>query len=172
MAQWFLRRRLLNFIYVFSLLRSCIISSLKRAYAFIGINLNPLDSRMLCANFYSNWPSDFWEEGSKNFVNVFSVFCYYLPLKRGMALHLKKAECPSTKNTLCQFWLKLSHCFRRRRLKCEKITDRRTHRQSDGRSDKLTWAFSSGELKENLKYRTQGVIWVLIWTLLGTIEKQ
>ena len=48
-------------------------------------------------------------------------------------------------------WLKLAQWFWRRRWKREKFTDRLTDRQTtdDRWSEKLTWAFSSGELKKN-----------------------
>ena len=52
----------------------------------------------------------------KKFVNVFSLFHNYLPLEKGKALHLNKLESPSTKNALCQAWLKLAQWFWRRRL--------------------------------------------------------
>ena len=39
------------------------------------------------------------------FVNVFSLFCYYLPLENGMALHLYKLDFISPKDALCQFGL-------------------------------------------------------------------
>ena len=42
-----------------------------------------------------------------NFVNIFTLFHYYLALEKGMALHLNKIEFPSHKNTLCQVWQKL-----------------------------------------------------------------
>ena len=38
-------------------------------------------------------------------VNVFSLFHYYLPLEKGMALYLNKHELPSLKDTLCQVWM-------------------------------------------------------------------
>ena len=60
LAQWFWRRRFLNFVYVFSLLR--IISPWKKAGPFIWTNLNPLHPRMLCAKFGSNWPSGSGDE--------------------------------------------------------------------------------------------------------------
>ena len=41
------------------------------------------------------------------FVNVFSLFRYYLPLEKGWVLHLNKIESPSPKNALCLVWLKL-----------------------------------------------------------------
>ena len=39
-------------------------------------------------------------------VNAFSQFPNYLPLEKGGDLHLNKLESPSTKNALCQVWLK------------------------------------------------------------------
>ena len=46
----------------------------------------------------------------------FSLFCNYLPLKKGMALHLNKLEIMSPKDALCQVWLKLAKRFWRRRF--------------------------------------------------------
>ena len=63
----------------------------------------------------------FWRRRYWNFVNVFSLFRNYLPLEKGVALHLYKLEFPSSNNTLWQVWLKKpSGC------KCEKFMDRRT----------------------------------------------
>ena len=83
---------------------------------FIWTNLNPLHPRMLCANFGWNWLSGSGEEDFFNFVNVFSLFRYYLPLEKGGALHLNKLESPLPKDVLCQVWLKLAQWFWRRRL--------------------------------------------------------
>ena len=104
----------------------------------------------------------FWRRRFLDFVNVFSLFRNYLSLEKGGALHLNKLESPSPKDALCQVWLKLAQCFWRKRWKCEKFTDTQTDRQTDRRTDrrtdrqttddrwseKLTWAFSSGELKK------------------------
>ena len=60
---------------------------------------------MLCAKFGWNWLSGSGEEDFFNFVNVFSLFLYYLPLERGGNLHLNKFESPSPKDVLCQVWL-------------------------------------------------------------------
>ena len=38
------------------------------------------------------------------------------------ALYLNKLESPSSKNALCQVWLKLAQWFRRRRWNCKKFT--------------------------------------------------
>ena len=42
----------------------------------------------------------FWRWRFFNFVNVFLLFCYYLPLEKVGALHLNKLESSSPKNTL------------------------------------------------------------------------
>ena len=47
----------------------------------------------------------FWRRRFLNFVNVFSLFHYYLPLEKGGTLHLNKLESPSPRDTLCQVWL-------------------------------------------------------------------
>ena len=41
------------------------------------------------------------------FVNVFLLFRYYLPLEKGVALHLNKLESSLPKDALCQVWLNL-----------------------------------------------------------------
>ena len=56
------------------------------------------------------------EEDFFNFVNVFSLFRYYLPLEKGGTHHLNKLESPSPKDALCQVWLKLAQWFWRRRF--------------------------------------------------------
>ena len=57
----------------------------------------------------------FWRRFLK-VVNLFLLFPNYLPFGKGMALHLNKFESPSSKNTLCQVWLKLDQWFWRRRF--------------------------------------------------------
>ena len=86
--------------------------------------LNPLYPKRLCAKFDSEWPSGSWEEGFFFiFLNVFSLFGYYLPLEKRMALHLNKLQFPTPKYDLCPFWLKLVQWFWRSG-KIEKFTDR------------------------------------------------
>ena len=105
---------------------------------------------MLCAKFGWNWPSSSGGEDFFNFVNVFSLFRNYLPLEKGRALHLNKLEFPLPKDALCQVWLKLAQWFWRRRWKCEKFTTTTTTTTTTTDkfwSEKLTWAFGSGELK-------------------------
>ena len=118
-------------------------------------------------------------------VNLFLLIPNYLPFGKGVALHLNKLESPSPKDSLCQVWLKLAQWFWRRRWKYKKFTDRQTDGQTDGRTDrqttddrwseKLTWAFSSGELKnaqgisgKRIKYsmNLQGIYTMLLmWKL-------
>ena len=111
-------------------------------WPFIWTNLNPLYPRMLCAPVVLE---------KKIFKYLQYNFTYSLlsPSEKGVALHLCKLESPPSKDALWQVRLKLAQWFWRRSWKCEKLTDRQTDRQTtdNRRSEKLTWAFSSGELK-------------------------
>ena len=49
-------------------------------------------------------------------INIFSLFRHYLPLEKGVVLHLNKLEFPSPKDALCQDSLKSARRFRRRFL--------------------------------------------------------
>ena len=93
-----------------------IISPWKRARNFIWTNLHLLHPRMLCANFGWICPSGSGETVFVKFVNVFSQFCYYLPLEKGRALHSNKLEFPTHRNALRQVWLNLAQWFWRRRF--------------------------------------------------------
>ena len=46
--------------------------------------------------------------GSGNFVNVASLFRYYLPVEKWGVFHSNKLDFPSLKDALCQVWLKLT----------------------------------------------------------------
>ena len=105
--------------------------------------LNPLYPRMHCANFGWNWPCGSGEDDLSNSLMYFRyiVIALYLLLEKGgVALYLNKLESPSSKNALCQVWLKLARWFWRRRWKCEKFTTTTT--------TTLTWTFGSDELKK------------------------
>ena len=63
----------------------------------------------------------------KNFVNVVLLFCNYLPLEKGGALHLYKLESPSPKDALnCAklIRLKLAQWFWRKKMKMWKVYDK------------------------------------------------
>jgi hypothetical protein len=130
-----------------------IISPLKRTWPFIWRNLNSLHPRIVCTKFDWIWPVGSGED-FKQIFTVFLLFCNYLPLRKGYPLPLNKLESPSPKDDLCQVWLKLVQRFWRRSRKCKSLqTDRQTDDKTDrqtpdnGRSEKLTGAFSSCELK-------------------------
>ena len=64
-------------------------------------------------------------------IQCISLFRYYLPLEKGVALHLMKLESTLPKNTLCQVRLKLALWFWSKSRKCEKFTDEQTDGQTD-----------------------------------------
>ena len=68
--------------------------------------MNLLHPKILCAKFGWNWLNGSGEEIFFNFVNVFSLFCNCLPLKKGGALHLHKLESPSPMDALYQVFFR------------------------------------------------------------------
>ena len=82
-----------------------IISPWRRLGPFIWRNLYPLHPRKNCQVWLklAQW---FWRRSIFNFVNALSQFRNYLPLEKGVALHLNKLEFLSPKDVLCQVWLK------------------------------------------------------------------
>ena len=69
-----------------------------------------------------------------------------------MVLHLNKLESLSSKDALCQVWLKLVQRFWRRRWKCEKFTDGRTDERMDRRTDRRR---TTGDQESSLKLSAQ-----------------
>jgi hypothetical protein len=60
----------------------------------------------------------------KIFFFKFSVyFCYHIPLKTEVALHMNNSEHPLPKDGLCQLWPRSSG-------ECKSLTDRQTDRQA------------------------------------------
>ena len=85
----------------------------------VALHLKKLESSLPENALIQEWlklPLCFWGKRFFNFVNAFLIFCYYLPLEKGMAFHLKKLKLSSTKNDLCQVWLKLALWLWRRRF--------------------------------------------------------
>ena len=113
MAQWFLRRRFLNSVNVFSLFRYYL--HLEKALPIILTFESHSPNDALCHDLLklAQW---FLRRFFFNFVNVFSPLCNYLPLKKSRVLYLNKLESPSHKDGLCQVWLKLGQWFLRRRF--------------------------------------------------------
>ena len=80
---------------------------------FFHLNPHP---RMLCAKIVSNWLSGPGEEDFFKILSMyFRYFCNNLPLEMGWVLHLNKRESPSSKDALCQVWLKMAQWFWRKR---------------------------------------------------------
>ena len=78
--------------------------------------------------------------------NVFLLFSNFLHLEKGGTL--QKLKSPSPKGVFCQVWLKLVQRYWWKRQKFGKFSDKQTNGQTDRRPEKLTLAFSSGELKQ------------------------
>ena len=127
---------------------------------FRGLHLKPLKRKAIyCVLYFENYRrlNPFFATYYRrflNFVNVFSLFHKYLPLEKGRALHLNKLESPSLRVTCAKFgWNWTSGSGE----EDENVKSLQTDRQTEGRTDrrttndrwpeKLTWAFSSGELK-------------------------
>ena len=84
----------------------------------------------------------FWRRRFLNLGNVFLLFFNYLPLEKGVVLHLYKLEPPSPKDVSCEVRLKLAQRSCRKRWKCEKFTDGWT----EGR-------WTTGDQKSSLRLR-------------------
>ena len=82
--------------------------------------------------------------------NAFSLFHYYLLLEKGVDFHLNKVKFPSPKDALCQVcWNWPSGTWAEdENVKCLQTNGEQDRRMTDNRrSEKLTWTFSSDELK-------------------------
>jgi hypothetical protein len=89
-------------------------------------------------DLYQLWlklASWFWRRRFLIFFREFLLFCYYLPLGKGVVLDLYNFESPLPKDDLCQLWLKLALRFWRRSWKCKSLTDRQTDRRTDRQTD-------------------------------------
>jgi hypothetical protein len=75
------------------------------------------------------------------------IFPCYISLEKEADLHLNTFVSPD----LRQFWLNWPCGSEEKGRKLKSLTDRQTDRQmrNNGRSEKLTWNFSSGELKRD-----------------------
>ena len=100
LAQWFWRGGFFNFFNVFLLFHNYL--PLENGGA---LHLKKLESQSpkdaLC-QVWMKLAQLFFRTRFLKFVNVFSLFLNYLPLKKGGVLHLNKLESPSPMNALCQ----------------------------------------------------------------------
>ena len=135
---------------------SIIICPWKRAGPFLWTIVNPLHPKLLCAQFGWNWPIG---SGEEDFL-ILSMYFRYLVIispweKAGPFFWTNLI--PLHPRMLCaKFgWNWPSGSGEEdenvKSLQTDGQTDRRTDRQTtdDRWSEKLTWAFSSGELKRN-----------------------
>lgn len=74
--------------------------------------LSPPQTRIPCAKFGYNWASG---AGQDDFVMNFAI-TVFLSFQKGMALHMNKLQCSSSKNVFCQVGLKLTQWLCKRRL--------------------------------------------------------
>ena len=113
LALWFLRRRFLELVNVFSLFRHYL--PLEKGVALHSKKCESPSPKYALCQVWLKLAQWFLRRCFK-FVNVFSLFRNYLPLEKGVALHSKKCESPSPKDALCQVWLKLDQWFLSRRF--------------------------------------------------------
>ena len=155
LAMWFLRRRFLNFVIYYWL--TLIISPWKSVWPFILTNLNPLYRRMLCVKFGWNWLSGSGEEDFLISSMYFRYFVIISPWIRAGPF-IWTNWYPLHPRMLCvKFgwnWLSGSgeedenvKSLRQRRRQRRQQQRRRT--TDKFWSEKLTWAFGSGELKKS-----------------------
>ena len=104
----------MNFVNVFSLFRNYL--PLENGGTLHLNKLEPPSPKDALCQVWLKLAQWFWRRRFLNFVNVFSPFCNYLPLKKSRVLHLNKIESPSPKDALCQVWLKMAQWFLRRRF--------------------------------------------------------
>ena len=130
LAPWFWRRRFLKVVNL-----SLLFPNYLPFWIGLALHLNKFESPLPWDTLYQVWlklAPWFWRRRSLIVVNLFLLFPNYLPFWIGLALHLKKPESPLPRDSFYQIWLKLVQWFWRRILKYEKVTDGRTHRQTDG----------------------------------------
>ena len=133
-----------------------IISPWKRAGLFIWTNLNPLHPRMLCAKFGWNWPSGSGEEDFKMSSMYFRYFVI-ISLGKGRGPSFEQTWIPFTQGCFVPSLIEIGPVVLEKKTKMWKVYDN-DNNDYDGQrttdkfwSEKLTWAFGSGELKRTME---------------------
>ena len=134
-----------NFVNVFSLFRNYL--RLEKGCALHLNKLEPPSPKDALCQIWLRLVQ--WSRRRRflNFVNVFSLFRNYLPLEKGRALHLNNLN-PLPQGCFVPNLVEIGPVVLEKKIKMWKVygqTDTRT--TNDRRSEKLTWAFGSGELK-------------------------
>ena len=151
-----LEKKIFKFVSVFSLF--CNYLPWTRVRPFIWTKLNRLLPTMHCAKFGWNWPSGSGED-FLNFINVFLLFCNYLPLEKGRALHLNKLDSLQPRILCAKFgWNWPSGSIEEENVKSLRQCQHQWRTTDKFWSEKLIWAFGSGELTRGPQALT--VTWV------------
>ena len=108
----------------------------------------PLSKDIFC-QVWLKLAQRFWKKRYLNFVNVFLLFRNYLHLANGMSLHLNKLKSTIPKTFCAKFcWNSPSGYGVDENVKFLQTDERTGGKRTDDRQlEKLTWAFSSGEMK-------------------------
>ena len=85
-----------------------IISPWKRAQPLTRTKLNPLYPGWTMQSFVEIGPLVLEKKFTQGSSMDFSLFHFYLSLKKCMALYLNKPESPSPRSALCEVWLKFA----------------------------------------------------------------
>jgi hypothetical protein len=113
----------------------------------------------------------FWRRRFLKIFSNFLLFRYYLPLGKGVVLHLYNSESSLPKDDLCQLWLKLVQRFWRRSWKCKSLTDRRqtpdVRRQTDGQTDDGQKVIRKAHLSFQLRWAKK--LWIYLFILLALL---
>ena len=118
---------------------------------------NPLPKDALCQVWLklAQWS---WRKRFLNVVNAFLLFCYYLPLEKGVAPNVNKLKSLSPNDLLCHVQFKLAQLVvletKMKMWKVNRQLDGQTYGQTmeDRWSEKITSAYSSGEQVKKLPF--------------------
>ena len=116
-------------------------------------------TRMICAKFGWNWPSGSWE------YNAVLLFCYHLPLEKGVIIDLNKLKSLHPRTLCAEFGLNFLNFVKYFSLLSYKVwlisvgwygeeDENVNSKHTDGRTEgQLTLSFRSGELKNHMSFQ-------------------
>ena len=117
MSQWFWRRRLQKVsINVFFLFCNYLHFQMGMTLNLKKNHLESSSSKDALCQVWLKMAQWSWRRRFFKVLNVFLLFTNYLPFEKSVSLYLNKLESPSSKDALCQVWLKLALWFWRRRF--------------------------------------------------------
>ena len=116
-------------------------------------------TRMICAKFGWNWRSGSWE------YNAVLLFCYHLPLEKGVIIDLNKLKSLHPRTLCAEFGLNFLNFVKYFSLLSYKVwlisvgwygeeDENVNSKHTDGRTEgQLTLSFRSGELKNHMSFQ-------------------